>query len=87
MRVTFETMEATVLAAMQRAGMPDGPARTCARVHTESSCDGIHSHGLNRVPRFVDYVQRGWVDVHASAAFVKKAGVVEIWDGRMAAIR
>ena len=62
MRIPFETMCETVTQAFIRAGMCPEDASVCARVHTESSCDGVYSHGLNRVARFVDYLQRGWVD-------------------------
>jgi 3-dehydro-L-gulonate 2-dehydrogenase len=50
-------------------------------VHTETSCDGIYSHGLNRVARFIEYVKKGWVDVAAKPSVVKKLGVIEIYDG------
>ena len=61
--------------------MPQEDARTCARVHAESSCDGVYSHGLNRVPRFVDYLKRGWVDPRARPSLVKELGVIEIYEG------
>ena len=80
-RVPFETMQQTVARALIKAGMNEKDANTCARIHTESSCDGIYSHGLNRVPRFVDYLQRGWVKKDAKASLVKQIGVIEIFDG------
>ncbi len=80
-RVPFETMQEVVAEAFVRAGMNETDARTCARVHTGSSCDGIYSHGLNRVARFVDYLNKGWVDAKARPSLVKKLGVIEIYDG------
>ncbi|MEO8411599.1 MAG: 3-dehydro-L-gulonate 2-dehydrogenase [Propionivibrio sp.] len=80
-RIPFATMQQVVTEAFIRAGMNAQDAATCARIHTESSCDGIHSHGLNRVARFVDYLQRGWVDPHAKPSLVKRLGVIEIFDG------
>ena len=74
-------MQQVIAEALIRAGMNESDARTCARVHSESSCDGIYSHGLNRVARFVDYVKRGWVDINATPVLVKKLGVIEIHDG------
>ncbi|MFA9949613.1 3-dehydro-L-gulonate 2-dehydrogenase [Dentiradicibacter hellwigii] len=82
MRIPFETMCETVTQAFIRAGMCSEDASVCARVHTESSCDGVYSHGLNRVARFVDYLQRGWVDAAAKPIEVKKLGVIEIYDGQ-----
>lgn len=80
-RVPFETMCEVVTEAFVRAGMRPEDARECARIHTESSCDGVYSHGLNRVARFVDYLKRGWVDPNARPSLVKELGVIEIYDG------
>ena len=80
-RIPFETMQDVVTEAFIRAGMKESDARICARVHTESSCDGVFSHGLNRVARFVDYLGKGWVDPEAKPSLVKKLGVIEIHDG------
>ncbi|MBK7593259.1 MAG: 3-dehydro-L-gulonate 2-dehydrogenase [Betaproteobacteria bacterium] len=80
-RIAFEHMHDVVFDAFRKAGMNEPDARTCARVHTESSCDGIYSHGLNRVPRFVDYLRRGWINLDAKPALVKRVGPMEIHDG------
>ena len=80
-RVPFETVCEVVTEAFVRAGMRPEDARTCARVHTESSCDGVYSHGLNRVTRFVDYLGKGWVDAGARPTLVRKLGVIELYDG------
>lgn len=80
-RIPFELMQQVVTDAFVRAGMNAQDARTCATAHTESSCDGIYSHGLNRVARFVDYIHRGWIDLAAKPSLVKQLGAIEIWDG------
>jgi len=80
-RIPFETMQQVIAEAFVKAGMNTQDANTCARTHTESSCDGIYSHGLNRVARFVDYLGKGWVDPKAKPSLVKKLGVIEIYDG------
>lgn len=82
MRISFETMHETVTQAFIKAGMSPEDARVCARIHTESSCDGVYSHGLNRVARFVDYLQRGWVDADAKPVAIRKLGVIELYDGQ-----
>jgi 3-dehydro-L-gulonate 2-dehydrogenase len=80
-RIAFDHMHEVVHDAFRLAGMKDPAARTCARVHTESSCDGIYSHGLNRVARFVDYVRRGWINLDGRPTAVKRLGAIEILDG------
>ncbi len=82
-RVPLATVETTIERALSNAGVPDDVARECAHVHASSSCDGVESHGLNRVPRFVDYVRRGWVDPNATPELVGAKGAAENYDGHL----
>ncbi len=76
-------MKATIKMAFTLAGMPDDKAEICARTHTESSMDGIYSHGLNRVERFVEYIARGWVDVNAAPSLDLSLGAMEVYNGHL----
>jgi 3-dehydro-L-gulonate 2-dehydrogenase len=80
--VNFHEMKQTIKQAFVNAGLSESQADICAQIHTETSCDGIFSHGLNRVARFVDYVKKGWVDIHAEPKKVKSIGSIEIYDGQ-----
>ncbi|MEF2070083.1 3-dehydro-L-gulonate 2-dehydrogenase [Consotaella aegiceratis] len=80
-RVPFEQMQEVIGRAFIAAGMNPEDAQTCARIHTRSSCDGVYSHGLNRVARFVDYVGKGWVDLKGRPERVKALSAIEIFDG------
>lgn len=82
-RIPFDEMKATIKSAFLNAGMPEGKADTCAQIHTESSCDGVYSHGLNRVERFVDYIGKGWVDVHAEPSLISGMGNMEFYNGNL----
>ena len=61
LRIPFEEMEQTICRAFIKAGLSENTAATCARIHTESSCDGVFSHGLNRVERFLQ--NQNWLFV------------------------
>lgn len=80
-RIAFEDVKNRIEQAFLKAGMPAAQAALCARVHTETSCDGIPSHGLNRVARFVDYLKKGWIVADAVPERVKSLSVMEIWEG------
>ena len=82
-RIPFEEMQETVCRAFIRAGMPEEKAATCARIHTESSRDGVYSHGLNRVERFVEYLEKGWVDPLGEPQLVVAMGSMEVYDGQL----
>lgn len=76
-------MKATIQQAFTIAGMPKEKAAICARVHSESSRDGVYSHGLNRVERFVEYIGKGWVEVDAEPSLALNLGAMEVYNGNM----
>ncbi len=80
-RVPFAEMQRVIRTAFVRAGMKEDDADLCARIHTESTCDGVNSHGLNRVARFVDYIRKGWVNLEGKPSLVKQLSAIEIYDG------
>jgi len=82
-RVSFAEMKSTIKRAFMVAGMSEVKADVCAGIHTESSRDGVYSHGLNRVERFVDYLIRGLVVSDADPSLVSNPGAMEVYDGNM----
>jgi 3-dehydro-L-gulonate 2-dehydrogenase len=81
MRVPFEVMKSEIKRVLTSVGMSEAKADICAQTHTETSRDGVYSHGLNRVARFVDYVKKSWVDVNAEPSLIKRFGSLENYDG------
>lgn len=80
--VEFSELKETVKQAFLNVGLNEKQADVCAQIHCESSCDGIFSHGLNRVSRFIDYVKREWVNINVEPKPVKSLGALEIYDGQ-----
>ena len=83
MRLTFDELKNEIKRAFVDNGMSAEKAETCARIHTESTYDGIYSHGSNRVARFVDYIQKGWVAPNAEPTLEKDLGSLKIFNGNM----
>ncbi|SMP59038.1 3-dehydro-L-gulonate 2-dehydrogenase [Anoxynatronum buryatiense] len=83
MRLTFDELYGEIKRAFVKCGMSEEKASVCARVHSESTYDGIYSHGVNRVARFVEYVQKGWVDVNAEPTLEKEFGSIQVYNGNM----
>ena len=81
MRVPFEQVKETIKKAFLNVGLTEEQAEECAKIHTQSSCDGVYSHGLNRVPRFCDYFKKGWVNTKSTPQLVKARGAAEHYDG------
>lgn len=61
---------------------PPGAARTCAEVFATNTLEGVYSHGVNRFPKFIEYVKAGYVNAHSHAVKVHSAGSIEQWDGQ-----
>lgn len=58
-------------------------ARECARIFSESSADGVYSHGVNRFPRFIEYIQKGYIQPTENPVLHNKMNGLEQWDGRL----
>ena len=56
-------------------------AELLAKTYSETTLDGVNSHGINRVPLFIEYVKNGVVDITAEAEIVETFGSIERWDG------
>lgn len=82
-KVSYDEVKATVKKAFLNVGLTEEQAETCATIHTQSSADGVESHGLNRIPRFVEYVQKGWINLDGKPELVKAVGAVENYDGNL----
>ncbi|KAB1436066.1 3-dehydro-L-gulonate 2-dehydrogenase [Candidatus Galacturonibacter soehngenii] len=83
MRLTFEEIQSEIKRVFIKYGLSEEKADICARIHTESTYDGIYSHGTNRVARFVDYIKKGWVDVNADPTLEKDCGAIKVYNGNM----
>lgn len=81
--IPYETVKSTVKRALLQAGLNEEQAEICAAIHSQSSADGVESHGLNRVPRFVDYVRRGWVHLDGKPERIGAKGAMENYDGHL----
>lgn len=85
-RIPYEEVEGVLVRLFARIGFDSEGSTSCARIFAEASRDGVASHGINRVPRFVSYVKSGVVDVRARAERVGAPGNAwEQWDGKRGA--
>ena len=50
-------------------------------IFAQNSLSGVYSHGLNRFPRVVSYLEKGEIDPLARAECISRMGSMERWDG------
>lgn len=58
-------------------------AEECAAIMTENSINGVYSHGVNRFPRLISYIDKGYINSNARPELVKSMGAFEQWDGQL----
>ena len=78
-------MQSTFEAILLKNGFSQAKATECAAVFTNNSVDGIYTHGVNRFPRFIQYIQKGLVNSEAEPTLKHKFGGIEQWDGNLGA--
>ena len=77
-------MQQVLANLFQSYSFPEEHAQLLAKIHTESTLDGVNSHGINRVPKFLKYVSQGLVKIDSAAEKVAEMGSMERWDGNLA---
>jgi len=80
-RIPSGLMQDVLYRLFTKYGFAEIKAGILAKVHTESTLDGVNSHGINRVPLFIEYVKKGVVKVNAEAEKIETFGNIERWDG------
>lgn len=85
LRIPYEELSETLSRVFVKLGFQKEDARLCARLFTETTCDGVYSHGLNRFPRFIKTIRNGSVDVRAKPERSRNFGSLERWDGKRGA--
>ena len=78
--VTYEEAVATMERALVRF-MPADKAHHFAEIFASNSVDGVHSHGMNRFPRYIGDMESGLCDASVTEAErVSGFGALEVWD-------
>ena len=80
-RVPYEEMVAQFARVLEKNGFTASDAQDAAVIFAQNSLAGVFSHGLNRFPRVVSYLQKGEIDPNARATCETSMGAIERWDG------
>ena len=85
MRIPSGQMQEVLYQLFIKYQFSEEKAQILAKVHTESTLSGVNSHGINRVPLFINYIEKGLVKVDAEAEKAETFGSIERWDGHFGA--
>ena len=75
-RIEYHEMRDILYKLFLKYKFTEKKALLMANEYTESTLVGVNSHGINRVPLFIEYIEKGIVKVDAEAEKKKKVSVV-----------
>ena len=81
MRVKYEDLLEKFQRILESRGFSGKHAKDAATVFANNSLDGVYSHGVNRFPRVVEYLDKGEIDSAAIATCESSMGAIERWNG------
>jgi 3-dehydro-L-gulonate 2-dehydrogenase len=76
-------MKSEFVRILTKFGFTGPGADRCAEIFTVNSLEGVYSHGVNRFPRFVEYLRKGYIIPNAEPSIISKAGTLEQWNGNL----
>ena len=80
-QISYNEMKEVLLNLFLKYNFSKEKAQLLASTYTESTLYGVFSHGINRVPLFIEYIENGSVKVDKEAEKVASFGSIERWDG------
>ena len=83
MKITFDELVNTFEEIMESRGVNKESAHIEDLNFAKTSADGVYSHGVNRFPRVIEYLDKGVIDANAEPECVFSKGGLERWDGHM----
>ena len=83
--ISDKEMLKTLRSILLKLNFPKKRAEERAAIFTQNSVDGIYSHGINRFPRFVQYIKNGYVVPDAKPTISHRFGGIEQWNGNLGA--
>ena len=79
--IEFEEMRDTLESILVSESVPAANAELCARVISESTFDGVFSHGIFSFIPLIESLRSRKVDACSTPAMAHASGAFEIWDG------
>lgn len=81
--VSSDEMKSEFVRILKTLGFTEQKADKCAEIFAINSIEGIYSHGVNRFPRFVKYIKKGYIKPEAVPSLVQRTGALEQWNGNL----
>jgi len=83
MIIPYETLLDKFESILKSRGFTAEKAHIAAEVFAQNSLDGVYSHGVNRFPLVIAYLDKGGIDPAATPEKIAAFGCMERWDGHL----
>lgn len=80
-RISFSYLKDVIKKALVSKGYTGEKAEASAELFANSSLDGVYSHGLNRVPRLIDYIDKGFIKINEEPTLMESQILLERYNG------
>jgi 3-dehydro-L-gulonate 2-dehydrogenase len=79
--IRFPELKEKLFEILLLRGFQPEDAQILADIFSETTLDGVFSHGVNRFPLFIDLVEKGVIMQDAKPKLISMFGTTEQWDG------
>lgn len=83
LKIPFFEVQHTLQVLLAKFGFSEERAKLCAELFAKADLDGVRSHGVNRFPLFLEFIQKGYVKPANSPSLLNKTAMFERWDGNL----
>jgi 3-dehydro-L-gulonate 2-dehydrogenase len=82
MKLHYQDLEKTLKEKLEKYGFSSQDAGVLSTIFSETTFDGVFSHGINRFPRFLGDVKDGTVKPGIIPQLIQGMDALEQWDGK-----
>ena len=83
LRISYDEMKEAFYKVLIKKGFEPALAMMNAELFAQNSLDSVYTHGLNRFPRAIEYIDKGLIQVNAVPRKINGFGAIEQWDGQL----
>lgn len=83
--VPHEELQAKFAELIKDRGFDSHDTELLATIFMQNSLDGVYSHGVNRFPKFIEFVDKGYINLNGQLRKEAGAASLEQWDGDLRA--
>lgn len=64
--ISYDELKSTFEKILLKNGFDEETSSLSAKLFADNSLDGIYSHGVNRFPRVMSYIEKGYINPKAN---------------------